>query len=79
MEFSKLMEGTNKVVGGVTTHLTKQVLKFYFSPSYLTYGVILVSGIQYSDSTIPYITQCPSQVHSQILITYLTHPPSGKY
>ena len=41
----------------------------------LIHIAILVSGVQYSDSTLPYNTQCSSQVPSLILITYLTFPP----
>ena len=40
-----------------------------------SYSVILVSDVQYSDSAIPYITQCSSQVSSLISFTYFTHPP----
>ena len=40
--------------------------------------VILVSGVRYSDSTLPYNNQCSSQqVHSSIPITYFTHPPTS--
>ena len=35
-------------------------LNFYLNSSWLTYSVILVSGVQYSDSTVLYITQCSS-------------------
>jgi len=41
------------------------------------YNVILVSGVQYSDPTLPYNTWCSSQqVHPLIPITHLTHPPT---
>ena len=40
----------------------------------LTYSVILVSSVPYSNSLF-YIIWCSSQVHSLIPITYLTHPP----
>ena len=41
----------------------------------MTYSVILISCVQYSDSTLLYITQCSSgQGHSLIPIIYLTLP-----
>jgi len=49
---------------------------FYLNSSQLKYSVILVSGVQYSDSTLPYITWCSSQqVHSFIPFTCFPHPP----
>lgn len=43
---------------------------FYFNSS----AVNIISGIQYSDSTILYITQWSSQqVHSLLPFTYFTH------
>ena len=37
--------------------------------------VKLVSGVEFSDSSLMYNTQCSSQVPSLIPITYFTHPP----
>jgi len=49
--------------------------KFLFY-SQLTYSITLFSGVQHSDSTVPYNTQYSSQqVHSFIPITYFNHPP----
>ena len=48
-------------------------LKFLFKFQ-LTYGVILVSGVQYSDSTLLYNTHCSSQqVYSFFPITFFPH------
>ena len=47
--------------------------KFLFQVR-LTYSVILVSSVQFRDSTLPCSTQCLSQVPSLIPITYFTHP-----
>ena len=42
---------------------------FYFNSNTVTYSVILVSGVQYSNATFLYHTCCSSQVHSLIPIT----------
>ena len=59
-------------------------LKKFLFQFQLTYSVILVSGVQYSDSTLWYNTQGSSQqVPSLILITISLIPhnylPSGTY
>ena len=38
--------------------------------------IILVLGVEFSDSTRIYNTRCSSQVPSSIPITYLTNPPT---
>ena len=51
---------------------------FYLNSSYWTYSVELVSGIEFSYSSITYNTQCSSKVPSLIPIihlTILTHLP----
>ena len=39
-------------------------------PGQTTYSAMLISDVQYSDSTIPHVTHCSSQVCSLIPITY---------
>lgn len=52
-------------------------LSFYLDYSQITYHIIIVSGIQYSDSTLPFNTPFSSQqVLSLISIPYLTRPPT---
>ena len=43
----------------------------YLNSSYLTYGVVLVSGVEFSDSSLTYNTQCSSQVPCLIPTTLL--------
>jgi len=54
------------------TFFFKKLFKFQL----VNIKCILASGVQYSDSTLPHNTQCLSQVHSLIPITYLTYPPT---
>ena len=49
---------------------------FKFFKLQLTYSVILVAGVQFSDPALPYNTQYSSQVHFLIPIIYLTHLPT---
>ena len=49
---------------------------FYLYSSQLTYSAILVSGVEFSDSSLTYNTQCSSQqVPSLIPISHLAHLP----
>lgn len=58
-------------------------LKYLFKSQVVNISVTLLSDVQFSDLTVPYITWCWSQVQSVIPITYLTHPstylPSGDH
>lgn len=36
-------------------------ISVYFNSSIVTYGVLLVAGVQHSDSALPYITWCSLQ------------------
>lgn len=49
-------------------------LSFYLNTSYLTYSATLVSHVESSDSSVPYITQSSPQVPSLMPTTRLTHP-----
>lgn len=51
------------------------ILSFYFNFTSLTYSVILISGAQNSDSTLPDITLCSAQVQFLSPITYSPIPP----
>ena len=51
---------------------------FHLNSSWLAYSAILVSSVEYSDSTVPYHAWCSSlQVNSLVPITYLTNPPTS--
>ena len=48
---------------------------FYINSSQLTYSVTLVLGVEFSESSLTYNTQCSSQVPSLVPITHLAHLP----
>ena len=53
------------------------VSSFYSNSRWLAYRVMLVSRVEFSDSSLTYNTQCSSrQVPSLMPITHLAHPPS---
>ena len=51
-------------------------LSVHLNSGQFTDRVILVSGVQYTDSTLPYNTQGSAQVASLTPITCFTHPPT---
>ena len=53
------------------------VFKFYLDPSSLTYSVLMISGVEFSDSSLTCNTQCFSQqVPSFMPLTHLAHSPT---
>ena len=57
----------------------KCLCKFQVVNIILGWGLILVSGVQFSDSTRPYDTQRSSQEPSSLPITYFPIPPSSNH
>ena len=52
------------------------ISSFYLNSNLLTYGIISISGVEFSDSSLTYNTQGSSQVPSLIPITHLAHSPT---
>ena len=62
---------------GCSLHIHAFFFVLNLNPSQLTHGVIMISGLELSDSSLTYNTQCSSQqVSSLMLLTHLVHPPT---
>ena len=61
---------------GCSLHIHAFFFVLNLNPSQLTHGVIMISGLELSDSSLIYNTQCSSQQVSYLIpLAPLAHPP----